>query len=327
MKRIQLENRTDLKSEIPLSTPYCIFIDPSSACNFKCKFCMNKNIRHPVIMSFDLFKKIIDDLEEFPNVIKTIRLYGFGEPLLNKHFCDMVQYAKNSKKVINVDTTTNASLLTFELSKKLIESNIDRINISIEAVTTDKYKIFTNNQNVSFENIVNEITNLYKIKNKTIIFVKINSDYLNEEEKRNFIDTFSSISDGCDFEHTMNCWRDLYVENVNKEVGIYGQPLKEVLVCPYPFYSLFIHADGCASTCFLDWNKKLVIGDVKNKTIKTLWNDKIFKEFRLLMIKKKRKEHPVCYNCNQLVAGMPVELDEYAEEILKRIENYEMSDM
>lgn len=319
MKRIQLDKRTDLKSEIPLRTPYCLFIDPSSACNFKCTFCMNQKIKRPEVMEFSLFKKIIDDLEEFEDPVKTVRLYGFGEPLLNKSFCDMVVYAKASKKVLNVDTTTNASLLTHDLSKAIVESGIDRINISIETIGTEKYRTFTRNKSVVFEDIVSEITELYRIRKNTVIFVKINGDYLNDSEKKIFTDTFTPISDGCDIEHTMNCWRDFDVEDVNKDVGIYGQPLKEAMVCPYVFYSFLIHSDGYASSCFLDWNKKLIIGDAKIESVKSLWQDKMFNAFRLMMLNKKRKEHLICKDCSQLVAGMPVDLDNHTEDILKRM--------
>lgn len=321
MKRIQLENRTDLKSEIPLKTPYCIFIDPSSACNFKCTFCMNQKIKSPHIMNMGLFKKIIDNLQEFEDKVKTIRLYGFGEPLLNKYFCDMVRYAKSSNKVVNVDTTTNASLLNTELIKDLVDSRIDRINISIEAMDTDKYRKFTQNNNVAYEDIVKKIEELFKLKKDTVVFIKIDGDYLSEEEKDNFINTFSKISDGCDIEHTMNCWRDFEVKEVNKVVGIYGQPLKEVMVCPYVFYSFLIHSDGCASICFLDWNKKLLIGDVNNNSVKSLWEDKVFNDFRVMMLNKKRKDNDICRDCGQLIAGMPVDIDDAAKEILKRIKN------
>lgn len=319
MQRIQLDKRTDLKSEIPLETPYCIFIDPSSACNFKCGFCMNQYIKQPTVMSMSLFKKLIGDLDEFKNPVKTIRLYGFGEPLLNKNFCDMVRYAKKSPKVLEVDTTTNASILTPELIDDLVSSGIDRINISIEAMNTEKYREFTNNSTVIFENIVNNVKLLFEKKQNTIIFVKICGDYLTDEEKEKFKDIFTPISDGCDIEHTMNCWRDVKVENVNQKVGIYGQELKEVSVCPYVFYSFFIHSDGHASACFLDWNKKLVIGDAKNESLKSLWNDKLMGSIRKTMLNKERKNHPVCYECNQLIAGMPVDLDDYSEDILGRL--------
>jgi len=319
MKRIQLEDRTDLKSEIPLQTPYCLFVDPSSACNFRCRFCMNQKIKRRETMSLGLFKKIIDDLEEFPNPVKTVRLYGFGEPFLNSSFCEMVRYAKASKKVLRVDTTTNASLLNESFSAELVASGIDRINVSIEAMSTSKYRDFTQNNLVSFEKIVEEISRLYKMKTNMTIFVKIDGDYLDENEKQRFFDTFSSISDGCDLEHTMNCWRDFDEVEANQSVGIYGQPLKEVSVCPYVFYSFFVHADGYVSSCFLDWNKKLIIGDVKNESVKSLWQSELFNQFRQLMIMKKRKSHAICRNCQQLVAGMPVDLDDHADEISRRM--------
>lgn len=317
MKRIQLENRTDLKSEIPLESPYCIFIDPSSACNFKCKFCMNHKIQNPQIMNFDLYKSIIDSLQEFENPIKTIRLYGFGEPLINKNFCDMVKYAKQSSKVLSVDTTTNASFLCRRFNLDLIASGIDRINISIEGIGSGQYKKFTG-RDISFYDLIENIEHLYVNKKSTIIFIKINGDYLSEEEIKMFYDVFTPISDGCDVEYTMSCWYGIEVENKNIRVGVYGQPREDVKVCPYIFYSLMVQASGEVSVCFLDWDKKMVMGDVRKNSIKSIWNSDEFKMFRINMLRGARNS--ICANCDQLKAGMPVNLDEYAEDILRRIQ-------
>lgn len=321
MQRIQIEDRTDLASEIPLKTPYCIFIDPTNACNFKCKFCMNSNIKYHDFMSTNIFNKLIDDLQEFTDPIKTIRLYGFGEPLLNSNFFVMVNYAKASNKVLRVDTTTNAANLDSRRTDMLLDTGIDRINISIEAIGTDNYRKFTNNSRVDYKDIVNNVEYLYKSKSNknTKIFVKINGDYLTDAEKEVFNSTFGPISDGHAIEHTMNCWRDFDVERINTEVGLYGQPLKEVMVCPYVFYSMFIHADGLASACFLDWNKKLVIGDAKIERLKSLWNTELLNDLRATMIVKDRKHHPICCNCSQLIAGMPVDLDDKAEQIINKM--------
>ena len=67
--RINLENRTPLETVIPLSTPFVIFVDPASACNFKCTFCptghrdmIAETGRFQGAMKLDVFKKVIDDL-------------------------------------------------------------------------------------------------------------------------------------------------------------------------------------------------------------------------------------------------------------------------
>jgi radical SAM protein with 4Fe4S-binding SPASM domain len=316
MKRIQIENRTDLKSEIPLEAPYSLFIDPSNACNFKCKFCMNGQIEKPKIMEFDLYKKIIDDLQEFKNPVKTIRLYGFGEPLLNNNFCDMVHYAKRSDKVLNVDTTTNASLINPKLAERLIFSGIDRINISIEGLSSKKYSDFTGKE-INFDLLVENLTYLHSLKEDTVIFIKIAGDYLTEDEKLDFFKIFKPISDGCDIEYTMNCWYDTEVEGVNQKVGVYGQPLEDIDVCSYIFYSMMIQASGQVSVCFLDWNKKMLLGDVNKNSVKEIWSGDKFNQFRIDMLKGNKNK--ICKGCSQLKAGMPVNIDAYKNEILERI--------
>jgi MoaA/NifB/PqqE/SkfB family radical SAM enzyme len=277
---------------------------------------MNSKIKSPKIMNFDIYKQVIDDLQEFKNPVKTVRLYGFGEPLLNKAFPDMVAYAKKSDKVLNVDTTTNGSLLNPELNKQLINSGIDRINISIEGVNDKQYKEFTGKK-INFNKLVKNIENLYKIKEKTIIFIKTNADYINEEDTEKFYEIFDPISDGCELEYSMNCWYDME-NDYNKSLGIYGQPLLEkVQTCPYIFYSMMIHPDGQASLCFLDWNKKMIIGDTTENSVKEIWDSPILHSYRIGMLMDIKID--ICRNCNQLKAGMPVNLDDHKEKILKRI--------
>lgn len=320
MKRIMLENRSDLKSEIPLESPYVIFIDPSSACNFKCKFCMNHKIKRPQIMDYPLYQKIIDDLQEFENPVKVIRLYGFGEPLLNPKFTDMVRYAKVSDKVLSVDTTTNASVLTPAYNEDLVSSGIDRINISIEGLSSEAYSDFTGAK-VDFNRLVQNITHLHSIKGNTIIFIKICGDYLSEDEKQKFYDIFTPISDGCDIEHTANCWYDCEVEGVNSEVGIYGQPLDNIDFCSYIMYQLMICSGGEAVMCFLDWSKQLIIGNAKYQSIHDIWHGNDLKEARIKMLQGIKPK--ICQQCQQLKFGMAVNLDPYKKEILEKIEKYE----
>lgn len=326
--RIDLENRTKLETVIPLETPFIIFIDPSDKCNFKCKFCPTGNIelmqntsgRNFGSMDFNLYKKIIDDLKEFEGKVKVIRLYKDGEPLLNKHFAEMVEYAKKSDKVDRVDTTTNASLLNKDLSLKIIDAGLDRINISIEGMNSKQYLDFSK-ANVNFEKLVENIAFFYQNKKQCEMIVKINGDIISEEQKQEFYNIFGEIADGINIESVMSCWPEFELDgiNVNMERGIYGQEIKEVMVCPYVFYSMSINSTGIASACYLDWERKLIIGDVTKESVKTIWNSNEINDLRKLFLRKERKSHPICKNCGQLTHGMPDNIDEYAEELLKRI--------
>jgi len=319
--------RTKLETVIPLNTPYIVFLDPSDLCNFQCKFCPNGdrerlkgiNGRNFGPMDFNLYKKFIDDLTKFPNKIKVLRLFKDGEPLLNKRFPDMVKYAKEKQIAEKIDTTTNASLLTNKLADALIDSGIDQINISIEGTTTEEYKDFTKCK-INFDTFYSNIKYLYDNRKECHILIKINEDEISEESKQRFLDLFGPISDGIYLEHTISCWPtfDLKNVNVNKDVGIYGQPIKEVAVCPYVFYSIAINSNGDISVCFLDWERKLVIGNIKNSNIADIWNGEEMNNYRKLFLSGKRKSHEFCGQCNQLSQGMPDNIDEFKNDLLKR---------
>ena len=325
--RIDLKNRTKLETVIPLKTPFIINIDPSDRCNFQCKFCPTGDRelmkrtpgRNHGLIDFDLYKKIIDDLNEFDDKIKVIRLYKDGEPLLHPRFADMVKYAKSSPKVDRVDTTTNAALLNKDLSLKIIDAGLDRINISIEGVRDEQYKEFSR-ANVNFEKLVENIAFFYEHRAQCEMIVKINEDVISEEDKQTFLNTFGDITDGIFIESIMDCWPTFDIEQVkvNESRGIYGQAIKEVLTCPYPFYSFAINSDGTASLCFLDWHRKLVIGDMHKQTVKEIWDSKIMKDYQKMFLQGERKNHPICADCGQLRQGQPDDIDKYAKKLLEK---------
>ncbi|MDH4128866.1 MAG: radical SAM protein [Spirochaetota bacterium] len=326
--RIDLKNRTKLETVIPLDVPFIIFIDPSDKCNFQCKFCPTGNRklmkkssnRNYGKMDFELYKKIIEDISDFEKPIKVLRLYKDGEPLLNPNFIDMIRYAKEKKCAERIDTTTNASLLNPEKNIEMINAGLDRINISIEGVNSKQYIDFSQYK-INFEQFVENITHLYENRKNCEIIIKINGDILSEEDKQQFYSIFGDIADGVYIEHIMSCWPEFEFHDVkvNQELGIYGQKIQEVMVCPYPFYSFSINSDGTASLCFLDWARKLLIGDANTQSVKNIWLGEKMKEYQKMFLRHERKNHPVCKNCGQLTHGLPDDIDKYSDLLLKRI--------
>ena len=325
--RIDLVNRTKLETVIPIRVPFVIFVDPSDLCNFKCKFCpssdrilLKKMGRALKPMDFNLYKKIIDDICEFEKPIKVLRLYKDGEPLLNPRFADMVRYAKEKKCAERIDTTTNASLLNPKLNLEIIEAGLDRINISIEGVNEKHYWDFSGYK-IDFDQLVANIRHLYEHRGKCEIIIKINGDTITEEDKKRFYDVFGDIADGVFIEHVMSCWPEFELKGVmvNQAFGIYGQKIKEVKVCPYVFYSFSINSDGTATACFLDWSKKLIIGDTREESVKDIWNGEKLFNYQKMFLEKKRKEHFFCGKCGQMSHGLPDDIDPYAEELLSKL--------
>jgi radical SAM protein with 4Fe4S-binding SPASM domain len=273
-------------------------------------------------MDIDLYKTIIDGLCEFEKPVKVLRLYKDGEPLLHPKFADMVRYAKKSGCALQVDTTTNGSLLNPEKNLEIIDAGLDRIHISLEGLSEESYHEFAGYR-IDFNKLVENIRHFYEHKKDCIVCIKIVGDNLSEKDKNRFFDIFGDIADRIFIEHVAPCWPKFEMRDVipNQEVGIYGQEIREVAVCPYIFYSLSINSDGKVSLCFLDWSRDMIVGNLKTESIKDIWNGEALFEYRKMHLLKKRKDHPICAMCGQLSHCLPDDIDPYAEILLKRLES------
>ncbi|MGA7805245.1 radical SAM/SPASM domain-containing protein [Bradyrhizobium sp.] len=119
--------------------PVKLDIENVSRCNFRCTMCVVADWpkgRRSDDMSLGDFRRLID--EQYGLV--EIKLQGIGEPLMQgDDFFEMIRYARS--KHIWVRTTTNASLLHLRDNyKKLVDSGVNEIQISIDGATRDVFE-------------------------------------------------------------------------------------------------------------------------------------------------------------------------------------------
>jgi MoaA/NifB/PqqE/SkfB family radical SAM enzyme len=86
-------------------------------------------------MPFDDFKKIIDELGEY---LYKIDLHNWGEPLLNEEIYKMICYAH--KHDIKVDLSTNLNFFNKIKARKLVESGLDCLIISLSGISQESYQ-------------------------------------------------------------------------------------------------------------------------------------------------------------------------------------------
>ncbi len=147
----ELYKCSNRKSAIVDYLPVKLDIENVSRCNFACTMCLVpswKRGKRADDMSIDQFKRIID--EQYGLV--EIKLQGIGEVLLQgEAFFEMIRYARSKR--IWVRTTTNASLLHVrENYKKLINSGVNEIGISIDGSDKETFESIRRQSN--FERIV-----------------------------------------------------------------------------------------------------------------------------------------------------------------------------
>jgi MoaA/NifB/PqqE/SkfB family radical SAM enzyme len=308
--RLNTENRTRLETVIPLDTPYLVYLDPSDLCNFKCSFCPTGNrklvdkYRVSQIMDWRGYRKIIDDLCTMPAPIKTLRLYKNGEPLMNPKFTEMVRYAKGTSRFERVDTTTNGSLLYPTLNEAIIDAGLDAIFISVPRTYGKRYVI--------------NVADFYKASRK---LCKVNIKIIDEGglNRQRFLDDFGDICDQIFIENLAECWPEYDIPGVHKKVGLFGQELKDIIVCSYIFYSIVINSNRTVSLCCQDWKHELIIGDLKTEKFNDIWTGVRLRNYQMLHLSGDRDMVSMCASCGQLKYGMPDNIDAFRGDLIDKI--------
>lgn len=300
--------RHKLSEVVPLSSPYVIFLDPCGCCNFRCSFCPintvteNSEIRH-TIMSMELFDKIIEDIKKFPEPVKVVELYAFGEPLLNKHIVKMVKRLKGCGKVERVRMTTNASLLTKEMGQALVDAGLDYMKISLESLHEEDY-INNCGYEINLYELTDNIRFMYeyalskaKGDRRTEIGVKIFSNVLRDRDKESFLEKYTPISDYAWIETAYNLWSefDSYKSpNDCEKEDSFTDRFAGRDICSFPFTHMLICSNGDIGLCCYDWNHKTVYANAEDISIAEAWNSEMLRDIRIKILDK---ELPFCRDC------------------------------
>lgn len=325
------KQRSDLSKLIPLQTPFSVIIEPTNHCNFKCVFCPTGD--HELLKRFNvprgymemgLYRKIIDSIRHFLDEsggrLKTLLLYKDGEPLLHRGFPEMVSYAKDARIADEIWTTTNGALLNPGLVDKLIDSGLDGIRISVEALTVEGYQELSGVR-IDYDDFLHNISYLHEHKANMKVLAKMIDAGLTMDEKDIFTKIFGPITDECYFE-SYSGWSLSGVKDftpnydVSKILKNRGWDKKDV--CASPFYSLAVNFNGSASACCVDWSHGVIVGDLKSKSFGDVWNGANLFELRELHLLKQRSKKPACAVCTYMETH-PDYLDDHAEEIYQRL--------
>lgn len=323
--------RHNLAEVLPLETPYSLFIDVCNACNFKCRFCAIQYSGRSLpfqkmCMEYDLFEKIIQDLKRFPDKLKMLRLAGNGEPLMNKQLPEMIRLAAKEKVAEHIEIVSNASLLNQDLNRRLVDAGLNRIRISIEGVDAAQYYAMSGVK-LDWNQFVDNITDLYEHKGNLEIYIKtVDSAVPDETSKQQFLDTFGNICDKIFIEHVIPVWAD-YDEikddfAIEHAEGLHGHAIKDVEVCPFPFYSCIIHPDGEVDVCCSDWERKISMGSAKTKSIYDIWNGEKYRNFLLEMLGGGRKKITGCQKCDYPSYDAVDDLDSYRDKALENMSRH-----
>ncbi len=292
-----------------------LYIEPSGHCNFKCKFCPQSQHSDHIIkdnLSMGTVKKVVGELNGHNVKVKKIRFTGIGEPLVNPDIINILKYIREHHVTDCMELITNGNLLNESVCKELPQC-LDIIRISIEGLSEKDYVEVTGSK-VDFDTLVSKIKTLYSHRGTCRIYIKIHSNAAQTQVKaKMFFDIFGTICDEIGIENLSDIWpgfeSELFSKNQKFRYSLDGAGFEAPVhreVCPQIFKSLQIYANGDVVPCCVDWERKLCIGNLNEKSLYEIWKGKELFDLRMKHLNLEKNMVSVCQDC---VANDYMEVD------------------
>jgi radical SAM protein with 4Fe4S-binding SPASM domain len=292
------------------SYPITLMVEPTNICNLKCPLCPTGAgliKRDKGFLKFEDFKKVLDEVGDY---IIHLRLWNWGEPLLNKEVFKMISYAKRKKIFVNL--STNSNFLDEEVAKKMINSGLDEVIISMDGASEETYKTYR--KGGDFKKLLKSIHFLVEEKKR----LKRNFPYIklqfiimkhNEHEISTVKDLAQKIGvDELVFK-TVGIMDYFSKEDIkkyiplNKKYSRYNVEENNVTSkvevknwCDFLWSEMVINWDGSVVPCCFDMNNSFVFGNAFSSSVKGIWNNSRYVGFRKTILTNK-KNIPLCKNC------------------------------
>ncbi len=237
-------------------------------------------------MDIELFKEII--LEAKKNNCQAITLASRGEPTLHKQFKEMTLILKESG-ILDLKINTNATVLTEEKSRQILDANFSEVVFSVDAGTKQTYESIR--VLGKFDRVVKNIKAFNKIREtefpNSSTITRISGVKVNETQDLDQMSEFwSKYVDEVSIKEASPRW-DTYNNNINNEKN----------PCLNLWYRMYIWHDGATNPCDFDYKSLLSNGNIRNSSIKEIWNNQSYKKLRENHLNKNRNKHTPCDRC------------------------------
>ena len=279
--------------------PTMYWTDVTRLCDLRCVMCPQSRglVDYPAKMSLDTFKRFIDDVGENHPLIK---LYMSGEPLLHEGLFEMIAYA--DQQGCQTMIHTNATVMTREMSERLLSSSLTFLSFSFDGCSAEVYERLR--PPAKFEQVRSNIRQYLALRREfgggphtsiEIIRMQDTEDLLEdfvEQWKRSGVDEVH-IADCMTW---LGCVKDRRSERPSDEAGY--KP------CAAPFQHGCILSDGTAVPCCMDVNGKMPLGNVTENSFGDIWAGKAYRQLRLAMLTASFPAGSICEGCCNTVREM-----------------------
>ncbi len=184
-------------AEVLNYAPIVLSVSPTDRCNLSCDMCLSHSprakdnpYRHKPApdMTYELFRQIVDT---FPTAL-SIQIVGTGEPLLNKDYFEMVEYAAVEGKM-DVSTTSNGTILADKIDE-IVAAPLTYFFVSLNGHNADEFDRFTGCGTKCYHKIYENVVSLVDKKRSTGASLKIGVSYVLDKTNFGFLNDMIQVA-------------------------------------------------------------------------------------------------------------------------------------
>jgi len=298
------------KKGIVKGLPFSLSIEPTTACNLGCPECPSglKQFTRPTGKLDAGFHERM--LSQVRKTVFYINYYFQGEPFLHPQFLALIKAAKKNK--IYTSTSTNAHFINEKTAKKIVESGLDRLIISIDGLTQETYENYRIHGTLSkvIEGSKQMLKAKKELNSKTphLIFqflaVKPNEHEIPQVfqlGKEMGIDEVRIKSAQLyDFKNgnPLMPENEKYSRYKRQLDGTYKLKYKTGNHCWRMWSSSVFTWDGKVVPCCFDKDAKHILGSLEKEDFTAIWKSKKYTSFRKAILTERNKID-ICRNCSE----------------------------
>lgn len=290
--------RDRLKAEFPSQ----VIVDVTEVCNLACVHCPHpefKKSEHYDARYLEpaLNAKMVDEVRDHGRgYTQYIRYTSEGEPLIHPRGYEMIEYAARNSGVY-VTLTTNGTIMNEKRTRKLLDSGVHMIDISIDALEPETYARIRVNGNleVTRTNVLNLIRWIKQAGLSTKVVVSFVEQPQNKSEAQGFEEFWKS--EGADY---------VVIRRLHSAAGAVinvadimrtHQAKAKRRPCVYPWERVVLNPRGHLSFCPADWTHESTITDYRHTTILDTWNGEFYNALRKAHLTNNFAAHGFCGQC------------------------------
>ena len=295
-------NQYGFHDRLHAAFPSQVVVDVTERCNLACVHCGHEAFaRGELYTGADLPRDVHTELvrqirEDGRGITGYIRYTAQGEPLLHPHIFEFLTHARAASGT-RVSLTTNGTLLTPDAVDKLLRTDIDIVDISIDAFSEASYAAIR--RNGDYRIVVANVLHLLRERERAHAPLRIVTTFIEQE---------ANAGEGAAFERF---WKEAGADYVIlRRLHSFGGYVEEQAAalrrllrnhprrpCLYPWERLCVTPRGDISFCPSSWTEAPHFATLRETSLAEAWQGPLMRQVRDAHLRNDYSLCPACADC------------------------------